>query len=256
MAEALLAALIEKGAAQAGEILASDIDAGRLSDLHQRYGIRTTGRNAEAFAHARVVFLAVKPQQVDEVLRDVAPCASAGHLLVSIAAGKRTAHLEALAPGLRVIRVMPNIACLVGAGANAFARGARATVDDADLVRNLLSCCGQAIELPENLFDAVTALSGSGPAFFALLLDGLVDGAVAEGLRREDALALARQTMLGTARLLIDRNLTPAELAAAVTSAKGTTAAGREVLETDVLADILRRTIQAAARRSRELSQA
>jgi pyrroline-5-carboxylate reductase len=151
---------------------------------------------------------------------------------------------------------MPNLACVVGEGMNAYTPGCRATPADGALVAAALECCGRALLLPETLFDAVTALSGSGPAFFAYLLDRLVDGAVREGLSRGDALLLAEQTMLGTARLLRDLKMEPAELAAAVTSAKGTTAAGREVLETEAVADMLRGVIGAAAQRSRELGRA
>jgi pyrroline-5-carboxylate reductase len=163
--------------------------------------------------------------------------------------------MEALLPCGRVVRVMPNIACLAGAGMNVLARGTRATEADAAQVREMLECCGRALELPEEQFDAVTALSGSGPAFFAYLLNCLVEGAVKEGLPREAALMLAAQTMSGTARLLQEKGLAPMELAAAVTSAKGTTAAGREILENDEVAAVLWRTLQAAARRSRELSR-
>jgi pyrroline-5-carboxylate reductase len=254
MAEAVIAALIAKGAADARDILAADISAERRAHMKRRHGIRTTPRNAEVAAHARIVFLAVKPQQLDDVLRELAPHISAGQIVISIAAGWRTARLEAWLPRGRIVRVMPNIACLVGASMNVFTRGSRARRGDAEVVRSLLACCGKTVELPEARFDAVTALSGSGPAFFAYLLDRLVDGAVAEGLRREDALILAEQTMLGTARLLIERGLSPAELAEAVTSAKGTTAAGRKILENRSVARILRRTIRAAAQRSRELS--
>jgi pyrroline-5-carboxylate reductase len=256
MAEAMIAGLIERKFVAPGDIFASDVDSARLEELRRRYGISTTPDNAGVVARASLCVLAVKPQQLDAVLRELAPSIGSAHLMVSIAAGKTTTHLESLLPAGRVVRVMPNIACLVGAGMNVFTRGTRATEEDAATVSRLLSCCGQALELPESLFDAVTALSGSGPAFFAYLLDRLVDGAVREGLPRDQALRLACQTMAGTARLLMDKAMQPADLATAVTSAKGTTAAGREVLETPEVAEVLCRTIQAAARRSRELGRA
>ncbi len=256
MAEALMAGLIEKAFTSADSILASDISGERLVELSQRRGIRITLDNADVVRQAEVCILAVKPQQVDEVLRQLAPQVTAAHLLVSIAAGKQTAHIESLLPAGRVVRVMPNIACLVGEGMNVFTRGVRAPASDAAMVKTMLECCGKALELPEQQFDAVTALSGSGPAFFAYLLDRLVDGAVREGLARADALLLAEQTMLGTAKLMLARGLAPAELAAAVTSAKGTTAAGREVLETPSMAALLDQTIRAAVQRSRELGRA
>lgn len=255
MAEAMIAGLIRQQFSVPDEVFVSDVSRDRLGELRQRHGIQTFLDNAAVAAHAELCVLAVKPQQLDAVLRELAPSMGA-HLIVSIAAGKTTAHLESLLPGGRVIRVMPNINCLVGEGMNVFTRGARATEADAAMVSRLLACCGRAIELPESLFDAVTALSGSGPAFFAYLLDRLVDGAVKEGLPREQALLLACQTMAGTARMLLDRAMAPADLATAVTSAKGTTAAGREVLETPAVAEVLGRTIEAAARRSRELGRA
>jgi pyrroline-5-carboxylate reductase len=256
MAEAMMVGLIERRYVESASVVASDVNAARLSDLGRRLGIRGGASNIEVVREADVCFLAVKPQQLDAVLAEIAAVVTPDRLVISIAAGKRIAGMEALLPRGRVVRVMPNIACLAGAGMNVFTRGARATEADAAQVRVMLECCGRALELPEDQFDAVTALSGSGPAFFAYLLDGLVDGAVREGLSRESALMLAAQTMEGTARLLLEQGLSPADLAAAVTSAKGTTAAGREVLENDGVADVLVRTIQAAARRSRELSHA
>lgn len=256
MAEAMLSGLIANRFAAPAEIMVSDISAERLAVVSRTYGVSTTLVNAEVLAHATVCVLAVKPQQLGEVLSGLSNKVSRGHLLVSIAAGKTTSYLESLLPVGRVIRVMPNIACLVGAGMNVYTRGSRATAEDGVLVANLLGCCGRALEIPEALFDAVTALSGSGPAFFAYLLDRLVDGAVKEGLPREQALVLAAQTMAGTAQLLLQKNMSPADLAAAVTSAKGTTAAGREVLETPAMAHGLECTILAAAQRSRELGRA
>lgn len=256
MAEAMIGGLIERGFALADSVLASDVDGARAAEVSRRYGIRVTMNNAEVPDYASLCVLAVKPQQLDDTLRQLAPVLTPDHLVVSIAAGKQTAHIEGLLPAGRVIRVMPNIACLVGEGMNVFTRGSRATDEDAQVVASLLNCCGRALELDESLFDAVTALSGSGPAFFAWLLEGLVAGAVREGLPRAEALLLAAQTMLGTARLLQAKGLQPSELAAAVTSAKGTTAAGREVLESPAVAAVLGDTIRAAARRSRELSRA
>ncbi len=256
MAEAIISGLIANKFANPDEIIVSDISHDRLAVIRHEYGVSITSSNTEVISHVPVCVLAVKPQQLGEVLTGLAPAISRDHLMVSIAAGKSTTYLESLLPAGRVVRVMPNIACLVGAGMNVFTRGSRATAADGALVANLLGCCGLALEVPETLFDAVTALSGSGPAFFAYLLDRLVEGAVKEGMPREQAVILAAQTMSGTAQLLLVKQMSPAELATAVTSAKGTTAAGREVLETTVISDILERTIQAAAQRSRELGRA
>lgn len=256
MAEAMITGFVARQAVGADGIIAADVSGERLAELGGRHGIRTTPDNAGVVREAPLCIVAVKPQQLDGVLRSLVPEFTPDHLVVSIAAGKTTAHIEALLPGVRVIRVMPNIPCLAGEGMNVFTRGRLATPRDAGEVARLLRCCGQAAELPESLFDAVTALSGSGPAFFAYVLDRFVEGAVKEGMPRDQALLLATQTMLGTARLLMEKRWEPADLAAAVTSAKGTTAAGREVLETPATAEILVRTIGAAARRSRELGKA
>ncbi|MEI8140487.1 MAG: pyrroline-5-carboxylate reductase [bacterium] len=256
MAEAMISGLIANGFAGPGEIVVSDISGERLKMVNDVYGVRVTLSNSEVVALAPICVLAVKPQQLGAVLGDLASLISANHLMVSIAAGKSTSYLESLLPTGRVVRVMPNMACLVGAGMNVYTRGSRATAADGVMVANLLGCCGRALEVPELLFDAVTALSGSGPAFFAYLLEQLVEGAVKEGLPREQALILGAQTMVGTAQLLLQKEMSPSDLATAVTSAKGTTAAGREVLETQVMAGILGRTIQAAAQRSRELGKA
>jgi pyrroline-5-carboxylate reductase len=256
MAEAIMAGLIDKAFTPADSLFASDISGARLAEVSRRLGVRITLDNAEVLRLAQVFFLAVKPQQLDQVLREIAPYLTADHLVVSIAAGKTTTLIESLLPVGRVVRVMPNIACLVGEGMNVFTRGARASDPDTAIVKAMLECCGRAVELPESQFDAVTALSGSGPAFFAYLLDRLVDGAVREGLSRQDALVLAAQTMQGTARMLQATGMEPAALASAVTSAKGTTAAGRDILETEAMAAVLNRTIGAAAQRSRELGRA
>ena len=256
MAEAMIGGLIERRYAEADRILVSDVDTVRLADLRRRMGVRVADSNAGLVQDAEFFFLAVKPQQMEGVLDGIAPLVRESHVAVSIAAGKALADIEGRIPRARVMRVMPNIACLAGEGMNVFTCGARATEADAERLRGMLQCCGKVMELPEPLFDAVTALSGSGPAFFAYLLDGLVAGAVREGLSRDDAVVMAAQTMRGTARLLLEGRFTPSDLAAAVTSAKGTTAAGREVLESPEVADVLVRTIQAAARRSRELRRA
>ncbi len=157
--------------------------------------------------------------------------------------------------GTPVVRVMPNLPCTVGEGMSVYCLGRRARRADARTAVRLLTCFGRVREVPERLFDAVTALSGSGPAFFAYVLDALARGAQKEGLTRSDALLLAEQTMLGTARLLLDTGQEPEALIQAVASPKGTTVAGLTVLTASPVSTILARAIRAAARRSRELSR-
>ncbi len=255
MAEGIIAGLLRGGVAPAS-IQASDVDAGRLDELHRRLGILTTPDNRAVADACQTLVLAVKPQQLDAVCQVLAPCVGSGHLVLSIAAGKRLERLGALLPRARLIRVMPNLACTVGEGICAIACAVGATDADRAAAKRLLEGCGPVEELPEDQFDAVTALSGSGPAFFAWVLNEFVRGAEAEGLSRSAALALAAQTMRGTARLLREKFAEPTSLIEAVTSKGGTTAAGREVLENEATARVLQDTIRAAARRSRELSQA
>jgi pyrroline-5-carboxylate reductase len=253
MAEAMMAAWLNAGLAEARSLMASDRDPARRRLIAERFGAATTASNAEAAASDLVV-LAVKPQHLNDVLSELPAGAMAGRLVVSILAGKRTGSLENAMPGARVVRVMPNLPCVVGEGMCAFCAGSSARPDDLARVRGLLGASGKVMELPEDRFDAVTALSGSGPAFFAYVLDRLADGAVGEGLSREEALLLAEQTMLGTARLLMDQGMDPKALIASVASARGTTAAGLAVLDASDMRGVLNRTIAAAAQRSRELS--
>jgi pyrroline-5-carboxylate reductase len=202
-----------------------------------------------------VVFLAVKPQNLDGVLEEIAPSIREEHLVISIAAGKRIEHIESLLPGAKVVRVMPNIAATVSEGMSVFCTGHKVTVEDRRTAVTLLSCFGQVLELPEEQFDAVTALSGSGPAFFAHFLNLMVQGGVELGLSRKDSELLAAQTMLGTAMLLAKGEYGAEELIDAVSSARGTTVAGMAVLGRAPLPEVVVDTLRAAARRSEELSR-
>lgn len=256
MAEAMIAGIVKSGIADPAAIYAGELNPERRLQMARRYGINCTDANGAVAKTADIIVLAVKPQQIEELILGLVPRPGPHQLVISIAAGKRLAWLAELLPAARLVRVMPNIACLAGEGMSVFTRGPGATDADAATVKRLLEAFGRAREMPEELFDAVTALSGSGPAFFAHLLDRVVDGAVAEGMPREAAFALARQTMLGTARLLAEGGMTTRELIDAVTSARGTTAAGRAVLENSDVGDVLVATIRAAAARSRELGGA
>jgi pyrroline-5-carboxylate reductase len=255
MAEALMESLLRSGVVRASSIQASDVDPARPAALSARLGIGAAADNRDAVRKVDIVFLCVKPQQLDAVLAELAPELTARHLLISIAAGKTLADIAKRAPGIRAIRVMPNVCCLVGAGMNVFTPGASASEEDRKTAARLLGACGLTRELPEAQFDAVTALSGSGPAFFARFLLHMVEAAQAEGLSAADALALANQTMLGTARLLMEGPTDPAQLIRNVTSARGTTAEGLAVLDQSSFADTVHAMIAAAARRSRELRQ-
>jgi len=257
MAEAILAALIRGGVARPGDLVACDRLPQRLRLMRARYGVGTTASPAAAARRCRVLILAVKPQDLDELLREIAPLLGKRHLLVSIAAGKTLAGLHGiLGGGARVARVMPNLALQVGAGMSVYCLGPAARAADGRTVRAILGAAGRVVELEERHFDAVTALSGSGPAFFAYTMQALADGAAARGLPAATARTLAAQTMLGAAKFLLETGQETAAFIQAVASPKGTTAAGLAVLERSALRGILARTVRAAAARSAELSRA
>lgn len=256
MGEAILAALIRSGCCRPRELIACEAVDARRAEIRRRYRVKVTTCPAELAAGCETIVLAVKPQDLDAALLALAPSLARRHLLVSIAAGKTLARLQELAgPQARVVRVMPNLAVAVGEGMSAFALGSRARAGDRRWVAKLLGSCGQAIELDEPLFDAVTALSGSGPAFFAYFMQAMADAGTALGLPSGAARLLANQTMLGTARTLGETAQDPAAFIQAVCSPKGTTAAGLAVLERSSVRNAVGRTLRAAARRSRELNR-
>lgn len=256
MAEAMMASLLRARIAAASEIFASDVDAERRNEVKRLHGVNTYASNRLVAGMAPILFLAVKPQNLDEVMQELAPTVSRNHLVFSIVAGKRIAQIEAALPQARVIRVMPNVACLASEAMSVFALGARATEPDRFVARKLLASFGKVVELPESRFDAVTALSGSGPAFLAWALDQMVTAASEQGLDRKDAMLLGIQTMLGTAKLLMEKHIEPKDLIMMVASPRGTAAAGLKVLEASAAGPALRATVQAAVARSRELSGA
>ncbi len=211
--------------------------------------------NADVVAAADVLFLAVKPQNIPQVAPDVSEALIENKLLVSICAGVTIKSLESLFHTTRVIRVMPNTPCLVGAGASAFSCARGATADDADLVRRLLAAVGEVVQLDEKHMDAVTGLSGSGPAFIYQVIEALADAGVNVGLTREVAHQLATQTVLGAATMVRDTGEHPAVLKDRVASPGGTTIAGLHALEKAGLRAALMEAVAAATRRSTELGQ-
>ena len=252
MGGAIIESLIKSKAAKASDICAHDVSAARVAELVKRFKIKGAANACEAVNGADVVFLAVKPQDLGALLASVKTVAP---LFVSIAAGKKTAWMEStLPPKARVVRVMPNLAVSVGQGMSGFCLGKNAKKFDAKTAQKLLSCTGKAIEFPEEQLDAVTALSGSGPAFCAYFLQAMSDAGAALGLDAECARESALQTLLGTAMVLAKSGQATDSFIKDVTSAKGTTAAGLEVLEKSALRSTVKKTLAAAARRSKELS--
>ncbi len=213
-------------------------------------GAAAAADNREVVATSNLVFLAVKPQAVKPVLEEIS---GTDALIVSILAGVRLAALEAALPRARLVRVMPNAPALVGAMAAAYSGGTRAGDDDLELVGAVLGHAGIAMRLPEELLDAVTGVSGSGPAFVARFIEAFTDAAIAAGIPRPAAVQLVLATFCGTARLLEEKQLAPEELVAMVSSPGGTTVAGRAVLESSDLASVIRQTVSTTIARSREL---
>jgi pyrroline-5-carboxylate reductase len=218
-------------------------------------GATLAADNAAVVRQSEVVFLAVKPQNMAAVLGELSNQSIAGKLFVSIAAGVPLAKLEAGLKSARVIRVMPNTPALVGQGASAFALGSSATADDGQLVAQLLAAVGQAHQVDEKLLDAVTGLSGSGPAFVYLVIEALTDGGVRMGLPRDIAAALAAQTVRGAGTMVVETGQHPAVLRDQVTSPGGTTIAGLAALEDRGLRSALIAAVEAATRRSQELGK-
>ncbi len=257
MAAALARGWIDAGLADPGRVLASDPVPGAREAFAAVTGARVTADNREVVASSDVLWLAVKPQSMAALLAEIRPAVTVGQLIISIAAG---VSLKALADGLgpdrRLIRVMPNTPCLVGASAAGYAAGERATSDDITLVERLLNAVGRAFRLPEHLLDAVTGLSGSGPAFVYVIIEALSDGGVRVGLPRDVATVLAAQTVLGSAKMVLDTGSHPGVLKDQVTSPGGTTIAGLHALERGGLRAALIDAVEAATRRATELGNA
>jgi pyrroline-5-carboxylate reductase len=268
MGEALIRGFIKSGVSTAGRISAS-VATFERRELLSAMGINNVfdaaadGGAAGIAGASDVIVLGVKPQAMGPVLRALGPHVGPRHLIISIAAGIRIETLEvAMGAGSRIVRVMPNTPCLVQAGASAYALGANATPQDADLVHALLSSVGLAIQVEEKMMDAVTGLSGSGPAFVFMMIEALADGGVAAGLPRDTALALAAQTVAGAAQMVFQGDdddsailgmVHPGILKDRVASPAGTTIAGICELETSGVRGAYIRAVKAAAARSGEL---
>jgi pyrroline-5-carboxylate reductase len=219
-------------------------------------GARIVGGNAKATEQASVLILATKPDQTGAALAEIRERFTPRHLLLSIAAGVPLAKLEAALPArARVIRVMPNTPALVGASATGFALGSSATRSDGELAHRLFSAVGIAFPLKESLLDAVTGLSGSGPAYVYLFIEGLSDGGVAAGLPREVATRLAAQTVLGAARMVLETGQHPGALKDMVTSPGGTTIEGLHELEKGKVRGTVISAVRAATEKSKKLGQ-
>lgn len=252
MGSAIIKGLLTGGQPQENLVF-YDPEPRRQTEL-QRLGVKAAPDHA-GLMEAPVAVLAVKPQIMAAVLESIRPYAGPGHLIISIAAGVTLKTLEAALPEARVIRVMPNTPTLVGAGMAALAPGSRATQEDLDLALQIFAAVGRAVVVEERLLDAVTGLSGSGPAYVAVFIEALTDGGVKMGLPRPLALLLATQTVIGAARLCLEEEMHPGVLKDLVTSPGGTTITGLHVLEDGRFRGLVMSAVEAATLRARELGK-
>ncbi|HEX5399043.1 MAG TPA: pyrroline-5-carboxylate reductase [Verrucomicrobiae bacterium] len=237
-------------------VIASDPHKTARKNFANEIGAKTVPGNADVAKFANVLILATKPDQAPAALDAIAGAFTRNHLLISIAAGVKLANLEGGLPdGARVIRVMPNTPALVGAGASAFALGKSATAADGELAKKLLSAVGVAFQVKEPLLDAVTGLSGSGPAYVYQFIEALSDGGVAAGLPRDIATRLAAQTVLGAAKMVLQTGQHPGALKDQVTSPGGTTIEGLHELEKGRMRAIVMSAVRAATEKSKKLGQ-
>lgn len=254
MATALAKGFLQAGLVRAQDILAGDPAEGALQHFAEQTGGRTTRANRDVLDASQVVILAVKPDMVQQVLSDLKNHFTPKHLLVSIAAGVKLEALQKpLRQNMRVIRVMPNTPALVGESASAFAVGPSARDEDAALAHKLFSSVGVAFQMKESLLDAVTGLSGSGPAYAYLMMEALSDGGVAAGLPREVATRLAAQTLLGAAKMVLETGMHPGVLKDMVASPGGTTIEGVHELEKGAFRSTVMNAVRAAAAKATEL---
>ena len=253
---AIMRGIVRAGLAGNDQVMASDVSAQLRDDVVKELDIKATADNGALCDFADVIILAVKPQIVDPVAKEIAKKLGSKKLLVSVAAGVPTARIEAnLEKGARVVRVMPNIACVVGAGAAGFAGGSHATADDLEKVGAILNSFGVGMPVEEKYLDAVTGLSGSGPAYVLLFMEALADGGVQVGLAREVALKLAIQTVYGAAKMALESKKHLGELKDDITSPGGTTIAGLYAMEQKGFHGIVMDAVVNATKRSQELGK-
>ena len=256
MAAALIKGMVASKVVPPEGVIVSDVKAERLAMLHEKHGVRTTTDNHALVREVDVVVLAVKPQVIDKVLEAFGKEIRKDQLVISVAAGVPISALEARLPeGTRVVRTMPNTPATVDAGATAIAAGTHATEADLDVARALFEAVGRVVTLDESLLDAVTGLSGSGPAYVMLMIEALADGGVKVGLHRDTALLLAAQTVFGSAKLLLETGEHPGRLKDRVTSPGGTAIAGLHTLESGGLRRTLIDAVEAATTRAAQLGE-
>lgn len=256
MAEAMIKGLLHSGVSKPQDIVASDVRKDRLGFIKELFDVSVCEKNEDAVDQADIVVLAVKPQILEPVLLELADHLDTSKLIISIAAGVSLATIEShLKKDLRLIRAMPNIAALVLESATAICPGTHASQEDLGLAKAVFDSVGKTVTIEEGLMDAITGLSGSGPAYLFLIIDALADAGVKVGLSRHNALTLSAQTVLGAAKLLIQTGEHPGRLKDLVTSPGGTAIAGLHTLEEGGLRTTLINAVEVATRRSGELGK-
>lgn len=254
MGTALIAGILAAPWGRTKKVTATSPHRRKLEALKKAHGVQTTSVNRKAAEDADVVILAVKPQILDIVLEEIAPVARPDQLLVSIAAGVQTAHIESFFTGdVPVVRSMPNVAATVGEAATAICPGAHADRDHLKMARQLFEAVGTVVDVPEHLMDAVTGLSGTGPMYVFQIIEGLSDAGVKVGLSRDVAQVLAIQTVLGAAKMALDSGKHPGQLKDMVTSPGGTAITALHSLERNRLRAILMDAVEAATERAQQL---
>jgi pyrroline-5-carboxylate reductase len=256
MGEALMKGLLSRRLCLPDGILCSDVRVDRLKVIAEMYGVKTTQNNREVVKQSDIIILAVKPQILKQVVGEMAEQLNPSKLVISIAAGVAMESIEFCAKkDVRLIRVMPNICVSVGEGIAAISANKMATPDDQKVAKAIFDSVGKSLFMEEHLLDAVTGLSGSGPAYVFLIIDALADGGVKMGLTKSDALLLASQTVLGSAKMLMETGEHPGRLKDSVTSPGGTTIEGLHALEDGGVRTTLIRAVEAATQRSKVLGQ-
>jgi len=255
MAEALMKGVMSTGLYSADEIIASEVYEPRRKYVSETLRIDVHKDNVKVAEASKFLVLAVKPQQVEEVLGSLKGSLTKDHLIMSIAAGVTLDTLESYVPACRFVRVMPNQPCMVLASASAFSRGSKATDKDCAVVDEVLKAVGISYEVREDLLDAVTGLSGSGPAYAYMMIDALSDGGVLMGLPRDISTKLAAQTLLGAAKTILETGEHPAKMKDVICSPGGTTIEAVKMLETFGLKSALIHAVETAANKSKELGK-
>jgi pyrroline-5-carboxylate reductase len=256
MGEALIKGLLHGHVCRPEQIICSDMRPERQKTIREAYGVKVTSRNTEVAKQSDIIILAVKPQIMKQVVDEIAKYLDLSKLIISIAAGVPLDAIESRAQKeLKLIRVMPNICVSVREGASAISAGEHIVKEDLMIAKTIFDSVGKSLFIEESLLDAVTGLSGSGPAYIFLIIDALADAGVKVGLSRNDALILASQTLLGTAKMLIETGEHPGKLKDMVTTPGGTAIAGLHTLEEGGLRTTLMNTVEVASQRSKALGE-